>query len=105
MKRLNVFLAASLFGTPLFLSAEEFDVGQFNKNFSLEQLSIKVGDTVNFTNQDPFFHNVYSLSSPYFFDLGSYPKGEYRSVLFDKPGVIDVECAIHPQMRLTIKVE
>ena len=40
-----------------------------------------------------------------FFDLGSYPQGEGREVTFDQAGVVEVECAIHPSMKLTIDVK
>lgn len=84
--------------------AAEFEVGQKDKQFTQKSLTVKVGDTVKFTNQDPFFHNVFSLSDLKTFDLGSYPKGESKSVTFDKAGTVDVECAIHPNMKMTIKV-
>ncbi|MEN8180277.1 MAG: methylamine utilization protein, partial [Pseudomonadota bacterium] len=57
----------------------EHEVGQKNKEFTVKEIRIKVGDTVKFTNEDPFFHNIYSLSDIKTFDLGSYPKGESRS--------------------------
>ena len=85
--------------------AEDFEVGQKNKQFTTETLKIKVGDSVKFTNQDPFFHNVFSLSELKTFDLGSYPKGKFRKVKFDEPGTVDVECAIHPNMRMVVEVE
>ena len=84
--------------------AAEHEVAQRNKAFSAKALTIKKGDTVNFPNQDPFFHNVFSLSSIKTFDLGSYPKGESKKIVFDKVGKIDVECAIHPNMQMTIEV-
>ena len=85
--------------------AEDFEVGQKNKHFTVKQLEIKVGDVVKFTNEDPFFHNVFSLSENKSFDLGSYEKGKSREVKFDKPGVVDVECAIHPRMHMQILVK
>ena len=36
------------------------------------------GSTVEFPNDDPFFHNVFSLSSTATFNLGRYPRGETR---------------------------
>ena len=39
------------------------------------------------------------------FDLGNFPSGEERSVTFDKPGTVDIECTIHPLMNMTITVE
>ena len=68
-------------------------------------LKVKVGDVVQFKNMDSFFHNVFSLSDAKLIDLGSYPQGQSRSVTFDKAGKVEVECAIHPQMKLTVEVK
>jgi plastocyanin len=38
------------------------------------------------------------------FDLGSFPQGQSRPVTFDKAGKVEVECAIHPQMKLIVEV-
>ena len=35
-------------------------------------LAIPVGSTINFPNEDPISHNLFSLSSPNQFDLGLY---------------------------------
>ncbi len=86
-------------------NAAEYEVVQKNKAFSPKELNIKVGDTVKFTNEDNFFHNVFSLSDLKTFDLGSYPKGEFKSVTFDKAGKVEVECAIHPSMLMIINVQ
>ncbi len=94
-----VFLFSGLAG------AAEYEVTQKNKAFSVKELTIKVGDTVKFTNEDDFFHNVFSLSDLKTFDLGSYPKGEFKSVTFDKAGEVEVECAIHPSMLMTINIK
>ncbi len=102
-KHAAVALAGLIACSPVF--AAEYEVGQKNKQFTSESLKVKVGDTVKFTNEDPFFHNIFSLSELKTFDLGSYPKGEFRSVTFDKAGTLEVECAIHPNMRMTIEVE
>lgn len=67
-------------------------------------LPVTVGTTVEFPNSDPFFHNVFSLSSPKKFDLGRYPQGQTKSVLFDKPGVVRVFCEIHSHMSAFILV-
>lgn len=90
--------------------AQEIVVGQKNKSFvrdgaKIEKMEVKVGDTIRFMNQDPFFHNIFSLSDLKTFDLGSFPKGESKPVTFDKPGLVEVECAIHPQMYLEVMVE
>lgn len=81
------------------------NVGQKDKAFSTDHLKVKVGDTVTFTNDDPFFHNVFSLSPAATFDLGSYPQGESKDVTFEEAGEVQIECAIHPSMQMIIEVE
>ena len=102
LSRLSLPLLAVALMNPAF--AAEFEVEQANKEFSKASLSVKVGDTVNFKNQDSFFHNVFSLSDAKTFDLGSYPQGESKQVVFDAAGTIEVECAIHPSMQMVIEV-
>lgn len=58
-----------------------------------------VGGTVDFPNEDAFFHNVFSYSSAQRFDLGRYPQGESKSVTFDQPGIVSVFCEVHDFMR------
>jgi plastocyanin len=77
---------------------------QLNRRFSPDLLVVPVGGSVSFPNMDPIFHNVFSLSKPKTFDLGSYDKGESRSVTFSKPGVVYVYCRLHPNMEATIVV-
>jgi plastocyanin len=84
--------------------AAEQTVGQKDKAFTTKSLKIKVGDSVNFRNDDPYFHNVFSLSPVQSFDIGSYPKGQSRKVTFTKAGKVEVECAIHPEMKMEIEV-
>lgn len=84
--------------------AADHQVVQKGNEFSARELKVKVGDSVAFLNDDPHHHNVFSLSDAKSFDLGSYPKGESRKVTFDKPGRVEVECAIHPRMKLTVDV-
>ncbi len=90
--------------------AEEYVVDQINKSFVMTgkpvtALKLKKGDSVSFKNGDPFFHNIFSLSELQTFDLGSYPAGEARAVKFEAAGTVDVECAIHPDMHMTVEVE
>ena len=100
-------LLASL-STPA--AAADYVVEQKDKNFLYKgtpvgTLKIKVGDVVQFKNMDSYFHNVFSLSDAKLFDLGSYSQGQSKSVTFDKPGKVEVECAIHPQMKMIVEVK
>jgi plastocyanin len=62
------------------------------------------GTTIDFPNEDKVFHNVFSLSEPARFDLGLYKSGDSRSVQFNRAGVVDIYCNIHPQMAAKVKV-
>lgn len=90
------------------LSAQEpghkYAMMQKNRQFAPDILAVPVGATVSFPNQDPIFHNVFSLSSPKSFDLGVYDKGDSRNVTFSKPGIVFVFCHLHPNMAATIVV-
>jgi plastocyanin len=68
-------------------------------------LSVLVGTTVDFPNNDKVWHNIYSKSEAKKFDLGLYPPGKSRSVTFDKPGVVRVLCNVHPSMEAFIVVK
>jgi len=71
---------------------------QKNKMFTPHLLVVPMGSQVEFPNQDPFFHNVFSLFNGRRFDLGLYESGTSRSVRFDREGVSYIFCNIHPEM-------
>jgi plastocyanin len=77
---------------------------QKNETFIPHVLPIVAGTAVRFLNSDKVYHNVFSLSPTRSFDLGRYPKGQYRDVVFDKPGVVSVYCDIHTYMNAFILV-
>jgi plastocyanin len=82
----------------------KFVLGQKNKTFLPRVLAVPVGSTVDFPNNDPIFHNVFSLSTPQSFDLGLYRAGESRTRTFMAAGSYRVFCNIHPQMTALIVV-
>ena len=67
-------------------------------------MAIPVGSTVEFPNEDPISHNLFSLSSANSFDLGLYRKGAGKSRKFDTPGLVNVYCNVHPSMSSVIQV-
>jgi len=71
---------------------------QHGERFVPHVLPVVAGTTVDFPNDDPIYHNVFSLSRTRTFDLGRYPQGSSRSVRFDTPGVVQVFCHIHADM-------
>lgn len=104
-KPLFTLLSTMILSAPIAAYAKDYEILQKDKKFSQTTLKVKVGDVVNFKNEDPFSHNIFSLSDIKTFDLGSYPKGQSKSVTFDKPGTVEIECAIHPDMKLTVEVQ
>ena len=67
-------------------------------------LAVQAGTTVYFPNNDRTYHNVFSLSKAKRFDLGRYPRGQVKTVTFDRPGVVRVFCDIHSHMSAYILV-
>jgi len=79
-------------------------LAQKNKTFVPAFLAIPAGSTVDFPNEDPIFHNIFSLSRPEPFDLGLYRAGASKSRVFSQPAGYRVFCNIHPQMTAVILV-
>jgi plastocyanin len=77
---------------------------QQDESFEPRVIAITRGSTVEFPNADPFFHNVFSLSSGAAFDLGRYKRGDTRSRVFTRPGLVKVYCHVHSQMSASILV-
>jgi plastocyanin len=77
---------------------------QENETFVPRVVAITRGSTVDFPNGDPFFHDVFSLSRGATFDLGSYPKGQTKSHVFRRTGLVKVYCHIHSHMTASIMV-
>lgn len=75
-----------------------FRLVQKDKMFTPHLLVVPTGSSVDFPNQDPFFHNVFSLFNGKRFDLGLYESGTSRMVHFDREGVSYIFCNIHPEM-------
>jgi plastocyanin len=79
-------------------------LAQKDQCFLPRVLPVAVGTRVDFPNLDPIFHNVFSASPIKRFDLGKYPRGHSKSVVFDKPGLVNVYCDIHSHMEAFVLV-
>lgn len=79
-------------------------IDQRNETFIPHLVGIVAGNEVAFPNSDEIYHNVFSLSRERTFDLGRYPAGRSRSVLFDRPGIVRVFCDIHSHMSAYVLV-
>jgi plastocyanin len=79
-------------------------IRQHDENFVPRVVAVTVGSDVEFPNDDPIYHNVFSLSKARKFNLGRYPQGRSRTVHFDTPGIVKVFCEIHSHMTATVMV-
>lgn len=71
---------------------------QKGKQFQPRVLPIVMGGVVEFPNEDPFNHNVFSPTPEYKFDLDYYGTGKSKNVRFQKTGAVRIYCNIHSNM-------
>ena len=98
---LSVAIVAGL-STGAFAATEV--IHQQGRAFSSESLTVKKGEAVTFLNDDTVPHNIMSASAGNEFNLGSQQPGSSTDVSFKEIGDVAVICAIHPRMKMTIKV-
>jgi plastocyanin len=84
--------------TPRPAAAHGKVITQRNKTFIPHVLVVPVGTKVSFRNEDPIFHNVFSLSKPNDFDTGLYKQGATYQQTFRHAGVVQILCNIHSSM-------
>lgn len=76
---------------------------QRDKEFHPKVLVAPVNTEVFFPNEDPIFHNIFSLNKIKKLDLGNY-KGEGNPVIFEQEGIYPIGCNIHPWMSAFIVI-
>ena len=84
--------------------AANLTISQKGRAFSSETVTLKKGGTLTFMNDDSIPHNIMSTISGNEFNLGSQPPGASTDVTFKEAGEVLVICAIHPRMKMTVKV-
>ena len=80
------------------------EIVQKDKQFLPHILVVTSGSRVTFPNRDDLFHNVFAEYRAKKFDLGMYPKGQTRDVVFDKTGVVSILCNVHSNMSAYVVV-
>ena len=83
---------------PSVAAPQKVVLDQRNLAFAPFVLAVRVGTSVEFPNNDRVFHNVFSFRDGKKFDLGIYPTGSAKRIVFDKPGLARLFCNIHPNM-------
>ena len=87
------------------LASEHHKVIQKGRAFSVAQIDIAAGDTVVFSNEDEFIHQIYVKSDTMTFDSDEQPPGEDVLLTFPTAGTFEVHCHIHPKMALIVHVK
>lgn len=93
---------ASVFSHPAL--ARDHMVSQTGKEFRPAALTVKPGDTVVFRNDDTVIHNIYSKTPGFEFNFKRQFPGSENKLAFEKTGVAEIYCAIHPHMKLVLTV-
>ena len=86
------------------LAAANQQIHQKGRVFSAESVTIKKGEALTFVNDDTIPHNILSASKGNEFNLGSQAPGAATDVTFKETGDVQVLCAIHPRMKMMVKV-
>ena len=86
------------------LAAMKASIAQKDEQFAPHVVAVTRGSAVAFPNDDPFFHNVFSLSRGSSFNLGRYASGVTRSRTFSRPGIVKVFCELHSHMSAVVRV-
>ncbi|MFP3913527.1 MAG: plastocyanin/azurin family copper-binding protein [Actinomycetota bacterium] len=85
-------------------AADEFSDSESPADYSVNVLTVKVGTTVTWTNDDPgMMHTVTAADGS--FDSGFLNEGESWSYTFDEVGEFEYLCQPHPWMRAKVVVE
>lgn len=74
------------------------------KEFRPHVRIVTPGSAVEYPNQDPFSHNIFSTAPGAAFDLGTYPNGISKSATFRKTGAFPIYCNIHSRMTAYVVV-
>lgn len=85
-------------GTKVRVGEAKEQIAMQSRQFSPRVRVVTVGSSVEFPNQDPFSHNIFSNAAGASFDLGTYGRGVSKSAEYKKPGAFPVYCNIHSRM-------
>lgn len=74
-----------------------------NYSFSPSVITIKIGESVMWTNKDSMQHSATANNKT--FDTGLLSQGKSGSVTFKKAGTYAYYCSLHPNMKATVIVQ
>jgi len=100
MRIFAALAAAAFMVVPVY--AADHTVTIKDMKFAPAALTVAVGDTVTFVNDDKVPHTATAQGA---FDTGTIEPGKGAKVTFSAPGNFAYVCAIHPAMKGAIKVQ
>jgi plastocyanin len=93
-------------GTLVGLALPQTTISQKGREFHPGQITIKRGETIQIVNDDgDLLHHAYIDAKDFSFDSGDQQPGSRTDITFPVAGTFDVLCAIHPKMKLQVKVQ
>lgn len=103
MKTLAILVLALVPVTAFAANATRIII-QKDRHFSPSEITINQGDSLTFTNDDDFIHQIYVKSPDFGFDSAERYPGQLITETFTRQGTFDVRCHIHPKMLLVVHV-
>ncbi len=95
-----------LVGLPLAAaSGQSTTIIQQHRAFAIAAISIARGETLHFSNEDGFTHEIYIETPQFTFESDEQEPGQTVSVTFPVNGHFAVHCHIHPKMHLDVDVQ
>ena len=86
-------------------AASMVSVSQVGRAFAVASVHVARGDTIRFTNDDRFDHQVFVDAPGFKFQSAEQAPGEAVEMKFTAAGTFDVQCQIHPRMHLAVTVD
>ncbi len=78
---------------------------QSHRAFSIASITIARGQTLMFSNEDGFTHEIYVETPQFTFESDEQEPGQTVPVTFPASGHFSVHCHIHPKMHLDVDVQ
>ena len=77
-------------------------IAQQGRAFRPSEVTINHGESLTFTNNDEFIHQIYVAG---LFDTDERSPGQNITENFPQSGTFEVRCHIHPKMKLVVHVK
>lgn len=98
---MKTLFALLLLSSAAFAADEAHTIIQKGRAFHPAEVTINHGESLTFTNNDEFIHQIYAEGA---FDSDERNPGENLTEKFPTAGTFEVHCHIHPKMKLVVHV-